>query len=407
MYLDRLLRAYADPAADAGRRAGDDGASPRADGDSFLFLLDTPGLDPSPRYPGLPFAGRRRLPPTRLLRAAALTLDPFLLRAVAIGTSPGFARGGGDARAVLHVTGGTVPIASALPMVVTLLDLAAWELPSVYQRGVAERFGQRLRVRLLRQAERLVVASEATARAASRFLPFPRERIHAIPLAPTLLPLPAAGAADARSRQLEALRRRLALPDRYLLFRAQYDARKDVPTLLRAVAMAAKDASPPPLDLVIDLPEVVGEDAPDGPASDDDSVRRLALRYGVADRVRVLPRLSLDEAAALIAGARALVHPVLVEGSGLPVIDALAAGVPVVGTNVGAVAELVGKAGILVPPRDPERLSAALTTIWSDDRVHGRLARAASRQPAASRTWADVARETRAVYGLAALRARA
>jgi hypothetical protein len=205
IYLDALLSAFA--------------AEPRP-GESFLFLLDSPGPDPSGRFRGLPFAGRRRLPPTRRLRAAALTLDPFLLRAASIGARLG-PRGVGESGSVLHVTGGTVPIASGLPMVVTLLDLATWELPAVYQRTIAERFGQRLRARLLRDAERIIVASEATARATSRFLPFPRERIHVVRLAPIVTHEPRADFAE----RLTVLRERLRLPERYLLFRGQYDAR--------------------------------------------------------------------------------------------------------------------------------------------------------------------------------------
>src|SRR6266542_5485823 len=81
LYLDALLGAFA--------------ADPRP-AESFLFLLDSPGPDPSVHFPGLAFAGRRRLPPTRRLRAATLTLDPFLLRAASLGT-----RGGAPA-AVLH-----------------------------------------------------------------------------------------------------------------------------------------------------------------------------------------------------------------------------------------------------------------------------------------------------------------
>lgn len=390
IYLDALLDAFA--------------AEPRP-GESFLFLLDSPGPDPSGRYPGLPFAGRRRLPPTRRLRAAALTLDPFLLRAASIGAHLG-PRGAGESGSVLHVTGGTVPIASGLPMVVTLLDLATWELPAVYQRTLAERFGQRLRARLLRDAERIIVASEATARATSRFLPFPRERIHVVRMAANVTNEPGADFGE----RLATLRERLRLPDRYLLFRGQYDARKDLGTLLRALVALA--AGPPAL-----------ERAGDGPAlpwppivalatsGETEAVTRLVEREGAWSVVHLIPRLDPADESLLLAGARALVHPALVEGSGLPAIDALAAGIPVIASSVGALPEIVGKAGILVPPRDPRRLGAAISAAWSDERLYARLARAASRSvqgsQGARRTWGDVAAETREVYALAAARRRA
>jgi glycosyltransferase involved in cell wall biosynthesis len=396
IYLDALLGAFA--------------AEPRA-GESFLFLLDTPGPDPSGRFPGLPFAGRRRLPPTRRLRAAALTLDPFLLRAASIGARLG-PRGAGESGSVLHVTGGTVPIASGLPMVVTLLDLATWELPAVYQRTLAERFGQRLRARLLRDAERIIVASEATARATSRFLPFPRERIHVVPLAPLLTHEPGADLGE----RLAVLRERLRLPERYLLFRGQYDARKDLGTLLRALVALAGSTPPPPA-------------AAEGPAvawppvavlatsGETEALARLVEREAAWPLVHLVPRLDPADESVLLAGARVLVHPALVEGSGLPAIEALAAGVPVIASSVGALPEIVGKAGILVPPRDPRRLAAAISAAWSDDKLRARLARAAAKSAQNAqgakgakgprRSWADVAAETREVYALAAARRRA
>jgi glycosyltransferase involved in cell wall biosynthesis len=398
IYLDALLGAFA--------------AEPRA-GESFLFLLDTPGPDPSGRFPGLPFAGRRRLPPTRRLRAAALTLDPFLLRAASIGARLG-PRGAGESGSVLHVTGGTVPIASGLPMVVTLLDLATWELPAVYQRTLAERFGQRLRARLLRDAERIIVASEATARATSRFLPFPRERIHVVPLAPIVTTEPGVDFAE----RLAALRDRLRLPERYLLFRGQYDARKDLGTLLRALVALAGGAPPPAAaeGPAVPWPPIVVL----ATSGETEALARLVEREAAWPLVHLVPRLDPADEGVLLAGARALVHPALVEGSALPAIEALAAGVPVIASSVGAIPEIVGKAGILVPPRDPRRLAAAMSAAWSDDKLHARLARAAAKSAQNAqnaqgahgakglrRTWADVAAETREVYTLAAARHRA
>jgi glycosyltransferase involved in cell wall biosynthesis len=106
-----------------------------------------------------------------------------------------------------------------------------------------------------------------------------------------------------------------------------------------------------------------------------------------------------DRLAALVREARAVVMPALTDASGLPALDAVAAGVPVVATGVGSLPEAVGQAGILVEPRDPERLAEALRTAWADDRVRDRLVAAtAERRSASPRTWANVALETRRVY---------
>ncbi|HEX5823043.1 MAG TPA: glycosyltransferase, partial [Candidatus Limnocylindrales bacterium] len=79
--------------------------------------------------------------------------------------------------------------------------------------------------------------------------------------------------------------------------------------------------------------------------------------------------------------------------------EAIAGGTPVLASAVGALPEIVGSAGIVVQPRDADRLAAALAATWTDESVHSRLAVAArERAETDRRTWADVADETRRVY---------
>ena len=164
-YLDGLLGAFdADPLS----------------GESFAFLLASDEDDPTVRFPHLEVIGRRLLPPIRLLRSGALTIDPFLLRGASLGAA-WHAESGGAAGAVYHTAGGGLPIASRLPTVATLLDLAPWELPDAFQRTAASRFGQRMRGQLLRDAAAVVVGTEAVARAARRLLHVRRDRIRRRP----------------------------------------------------------------------------------------------------------------------------------------------------------------------------------------------------------------------------------
>ena len=103
--------------------------------------------------------------------------------------------------------------------------------------------------------------------------------------------------------------------------------------------------------------------------------------------------------------ARAVILPVLSEATGLPVIEAIACGTPVVASAVGPLPELVGPAGLLVEPGEPDRLAVALATVWADDGVHHRIATAArARAKASKRSWADVARDTRSVYAEVGIR---
>jgi glycosyltransferase involved in cell wall biosynthesis len=386
-YLEGLLEAF--------------DAAPLA-GESFALLLRSDLDDPTTRYANLDVVGRRLLPPTHLLRSAALTVDPFVLSGASLGAA-WRAESGGAAGSVYHAVGGAIPLATGLPLVVTLLDLAPWELPKAYQRTVAGRIGQRLRARLLRDAAAVIVGSEAVAVAARRLLHVRRDRLRAVPFAArpafTFWPPdgPPADGAGTAPGAVRAERERLGLPERYLVYSGRYDARQDLATLLRAIASLA--AAGRPDDLAADVawpPRVllVGT-SPDDRAS----LARAAAKVDAGDALAFAPSLPDERLAALVRGARAAILPALSDATGLPALEAIACGTPIVASAVGALPEIVGSAGILVPPREPERLAAALATIWTEDPVHARLAAAArDRAEGERRTWADVAADTRRVY---------
>jgi glycosyltransferase involved in cell wall biosynthesis len=387
-YLRRLLAAYA--------------ASPLP-GESFVALLDLGAEDPTAAFPGLALAGRRRLPPTRVFRSGALTLDPFFIRGAGLGAGRG-AAATGAAGVVAHAVAGALPIGPGLPVIATLLDLAPWELPEQYQRTPAARFGQRLRAQLLRDAACVLVGSDAVAAAAIRLLRVRPARVRIVPLAgdDALLPPAPAGTpgGDALQARLAAERERFGLPERYFVYPGRYDARQDLGTLLAALGRLAAAGRPARLARGVPWPPrvlVLG-------ASPDDraALARQAYEAGVGDALAFAPGLAPEPAALLRGGARASLHPVLADASALSVLDALALGTPIIGSAVGAVPEAVGTAGLLVPARDPDRLAAALRAAWAEERVHRAIARAAAERAAPGRrTWGDVARGTREAYAAA------
>ncbi|MEO6208460.1 MAG: hypothetical protein ABIP77_10980, partial [Candidatus Limnocylindrales bacterium] len=196
-------------------------------GESFAFLLRSDLDDPTASLDHLEIVGRRLLPPTGLLRSAAQTLDPFLLRGAALGAAWRAERRGARG-AVYHAVGaGTLPIASGLPLVVTILDLAPWELPDTFSNAAAARFGHRLRSRLMRDAAALIVGTDAVARSARRLLHVRPERVHVVPIAPrpafgALSEAADGSARDATSDGDDAAR--LGLGSRYLVYPGRYDA---------------------------------------------------------------------------------------------------------------------------------------------------------------------------------------
>jgi glycosyltransferase involved in cell wall biosynthesis len=374
-YLDGLLSGFdADP----------------VEGESFALLLSSDADDPTERFTSLSVIGRRLLPPTRLLRSGALTVVPFLLRGASLGAAWRADRGGA-AGAVYHAAGGGLPIASGLPVIATLLDLAPWSAPERYQRGRAARFGQRLRAQLLREAAIVIVGSDEVAVVARKLLRIKRDRLRVVPLAarPAFLADPAAEAVTPDPPDRTG-------PGPYLVYGARHDARHDLVTLTAALARLAATRPPASLPDGAAWPPriVITEASPDDRAE----IAKVAARHGVGDALTYVPAVPPAELAAIVRGARAALVPMRSDATGFAALDALAVGVPVVASAVEALPGIVGTAGILVEPRDVDRMATALTTIWTNESLHKRLAAAAAASTVNARTWRDVARDVRAIY---------
>ena len=194
------------------------------------------------------------------------------------------------------------------------------------------------------------------------------ERIGRVPFA--VPPVPAAG----------ALPRGVAAP--YVLAISTLDHRKRHVHLVRAFAAVAP--SDPDLQLVIA--------GADGNAADD--VRRAVrdLPADVARRVRLVGRVDDATRAALLRTATVLAYPSADEGFGLPVLEAMTVGVPVVATSVGGIPEVSGGAAVLVPvDDDPAALVEALQRVIGDAGLRARLRRE-GREQAARYTWEAHAR---------------
>jgi glycosyltransferase involved in cell wall biosynthesis len=273
---------------------------------------------------------------------------------------------------VFHGTNFVLPPARHAAGVVTIHDLSFELHPdTVDATSLAYR---RLVPRALENARRVLTPSQATADDLVATYGYDRDRIDVTPLgvdASWALATPA----DA------AWRAQREIPERYVLFVGTLEPRKNVPELLAAHALLrADDASTPPLVLagaagwgdVANLPELDGD--------------------GVI-RARYLPR---DELRALVAGAACLVLPSRYEGFGLPPLEAMACGIPVVVSDIPVLREVTGGLARYVPVGDVPALAAAIQAAVSDDG-----GQAERRAWAANFSWARCAELTAASYRLA------
>jgi alpha-1,3-rhamnosyl/mannosyltransferase len=334
---------------------------------------------------GLAVVGRRWLPPpSNALRSLlGVPVDGVLLRVAQARTGVGAVAG-----TVFHTAGGATPLRSGSPVVSALLDLAPWELPDRYTSTRVARLARRAKGAALRRADRVLVASRATADAAARLVDIDPDRIRVVPLAADEAFRPGAPDPDHLASLLAAHR----LPPRYFVVGGRFDARSDLPTLLAALRQLRDSGT-----AEADLPHVV---LVGGASADEvhDRVAALVRHHQVRELVHGTPPVSLPVRAVLEAGAVGHVQVALADATGIAALEALATGIPVIASRAGALPEIVGPAGIIVEPGDPARLANALVALWSGGRIAEQVTRSARRAADARRTWSDVCRDTRTAW---------
>ena len=256
-----------------------------------------------------------------------------------------------------------LPLACPSPAVVTIHDLSFEREPTLM--GLGERLIFRSVVpRAARLAARVIAVSELTKRDLIELYGIPGEKIVVIP-----------NGVDPRFR---ADGPRPA--GDYALVVGALQKRKDPQAAIEALALLGNGK----LRLVFAGPDRGGRT----------EAERAAERVGLRDRVDFRGYVSQDELAELYRGAACLVFPSRYEGFGLPALEAMASGTPVVATTAGALPEVAGDAAILVGERDPAAIAGGIERALAD---RDRLVRAGLER-ARLYTWAETARRTLAVY---------
>jgi len=274
---------------------------------------------------------------------------------------------------VVHDLGYVVPPSRA-PLVATVHDLLFLRYPSHYtwhSRGVLRRG-----LDLARRHARLVTCPSEATMEACREAGIGSERLRLVPWGVRVRPLDDSEAAE--------IRRRYSVERPYILFCGTREPRKNLPRVLDAFRRIDRNG----FDLVLAGPRGWKEDLSEAIGSLDDRVRPLGF---------VPP----DDLGALYAGAAVVVYPSLAEGFGLPVLEAMARGVPVITSAGTATAEVAGDAALLVDPLDTDAIAGGIERVLDDERFAASLG-VAARARAASFTWERAAERVAAVYAEAA-----
>lgn len=280
---------------------------------------------------------------------------------------------------LFHGTNHMAPPLTTVPTVITVHDLSALTRPRFHTwRNRLLTVPQMLLS--IHQARRLIADSHFTARELARVPGIDPARIRVIPLAPNLRLVPATPTTVAE------FGRRLNLPPRFFLFLGGLGANKNVPMLLRALE-ALRASGDDRAHLVI----------AGAPGSHEADVHREVRRLRIEDIVHFLGYVQAGDLPALFGAATAFVFPSLFEGFGLPPLEAMACGAPVICSHAASLPEVVGDAAILFDPLFQDELVRAMRRVLDSAELRARL-RSAGLARSAQFTLERMTRQTLEVY---------
>ncbi len=302
---------------------------------------------------------------------------------------------------LFHATEHLLPRLSAIRTVFTLHDLIFLFHPETH-KPMNRWFLTLMMPRFLRAADAIIAVSECTKRDAVRCYGIPEEKITVIyeGVNPRFRP--------ADPEAIAAVRQKYGLPERFILYVGTIEPRKNLTALLEAYTALMERPAPCALrPATCDLRPATCDLRP---ATCDlrlmivgkkgwlyEGFFRKLRELGLEDRVIFTGYVPDEDLPALYSAADLFVFPSLYEGFGLPVLEAMACGVPVVCSSTSSLPEVAGDAALLVPPTDVRALTEAMERALTDERLRARM-RARGLERARRFSWERAAQGTLITY---------
>ncbi|MGH9903267.1 MAG: glycosyltransferase family 4 protein, partial [Pyrinomonadaceae bacterium] len=284
-----------------------------------------------------------------------------------------------SALSLFHGTNYHVPLWAGCPTVNSIHDLSPLLYPATHEPRLVARARRRLPL-MARSATMIVTDTESVRREVCRHLGVEPGKVAAVHIAPRRV------FRSMHGEEARETRRRLGVEDEFLLYVGTIEPRKNLLTLVRALdeILRATDLRP---QLVI-----AGKK---GWLTDE--LFAYIGASGVGERICFTGYVSDEDLRALYSTCRVCVYPSLYEGFGLPPLEAMACGAPVVGSRIPSLVETLGSAALLCDPTDFRALAASITRLLGDA-DHRRRLSVAGMERAKAFTWEQTARATLKVY---------
>ena len=263
--------------------------------------------------------------------------------------------------------------------VATVHDLAV-HLPQFENFNFSTEYFKKKRMSLFQQfaekADVIITVSEATKKDFLQFFQFPEEKIHAIPLAPSLT---MSNEGDESSKILETLK---LSPKTYFISMGGVSLRKNTFNLIKAYHLSkAKDD----FKLVI-----TGKIE----SAHEEEVTKYIASHQLEDKIKLTGYLSNHDLQKLYSSAKAFLFPTFYEGFGIPILEGMIAKLPVLTSSTGAAPETAGGFAILVDPFQPESIAEGIDQLKNIEQPHLEQAKTY----ALGHTWEKTAKMTTSVY---------
>jgi glycosyltransferase involved in cell wall biosynthesis len=279
------------------------------------------------------------------------------------------------------------PLITKAPFVITVHDLLDYMYRARTNNGLRREFHSYMTRQVMHHAARIFAVSNFTKRDVGRYFGIQPEKIDVVynALDENFL------RGHATPAEQEMIRGRYQVDSPFLLYAGRISPHKNVARIIEAFSALkgelAKEGAYPDLKLII-----IGDEVSKNP-----DIRRAVIRSGMQHEVRFLGFVSIDVLRIFFDMAKVFVFPSLYEGFGLPPLEAMAHGTPVVASNTSSVPEVVGNAALLVNPENVFEISRALQRALCDQALRERM-KAAGVEQAQRFSWDTSVRRMLAVY---------